>query len=218
MEALRRRTAEAERLERTCAPCSNREERNEHARSLGFFFFFLLRSMRRCTVRPPPAARATLERVAARRGYAEKGGAGAFEAKKNLKGKAKVDAAGIAEYQRLAKLIKPEPFKVNRTPEEVAYATQLARIYNRNHQAEAFRLNRALHRMVRCRQAAIAALPTEAHRAVASTIDDEWYAERMAGVNRLLTITPPLPGYAGIYPEEGEELEKDEDDEQHKTR
>lgn len=148
----------------------------------------------------------------ARRAYAtEKAGdKAAFDAKRQQKSRSKTDAAGVAEYQRLAKLVKPEQFKVPRSAEEVAYATQLARIFNRNHQAEAWRLNRALHRAVRCRQAAIAALPTEQLRAAAAVLDDEWYAEQLAGPNRFLTATPPLPGYAALMPDEEELIKESE--------
>lgn len=136
---------------------------------------------------------------------AEKGGdKSAFDAKRVSKSKSKADAAGIAEYQRLAKLINPTPFKPQRSPEEIAYATALGKIYNRNTQADAWRLQRALQRTIRCKQAAIAALPTEALRAQAKVVDDEWIPEKLAGPNRLLTSTPPLPGYASLIPDEEE--------------
>lgn len=173
--------------------------------------------MRRCAVSCLPRGRSA---VPQRRSFAtEKGGdKAAFDAKRVSKSKAKTDAVGIAEYQRIAKLVKPEQFKVQRSPEEVAYTTALGRIFNRNHQAEAFRLQRALQRAIRCRQAAIAALPTEALRAAAKVIDDEWYPDQLAGPNRLMTDTPPLPGYAALIPDEEDIIKESENTEENEQQ
>ena len=177
------------------------------AASKGFFFFFAA-DMRRCAVVSClPRGRSALPQ---RRSFATDKPAdkAAFDAKRVSKSKAKTDAVGISEYQRVAKLVKPEQFKVQRSPDEVAYATALGHIFNRNHQAEVWRLQRALQRAIRCRQAAIAALPTEALRAAAKVVDDEWYADQLAGPNRLLTDTPPLPGYAALIPDEEEVIKE----------
>jgi hypothetical protein len=161
---------------------------------------------------PGPRSSAPLSSLPARRAFAKESDKAAFDAKRTSKSSSKADAAGVAEYQRLAKLLKPEQFKVQRSPEEVAYATALAKVYNRNHQAEVWRLQRALQRTIRCKQAAIAALPTEALRAQAAVLDDEWIPEQLGGPNRLLTMTPPLAGYASLIPDEEELLNTKETD------
>lgn len=126
------------------------------------------------------------------RGGSSKRPAEALEAEEKLSG----------EMIKIAKTMKPAPFKVQRSPEEQEYAFKVGALFNKLMQRENNKLQGCLQRAIRCKQAAVAALPLEELIKEASIIEHLPIPPRYGGAKRLLTETPPIPGFADLYEEE----------------
>lgn len=120
---------------------------------------------------------------------------------KSKKQRKKEEEQSAQEFVKLAKALQPTPVEVKKSPEQIRYERALWAIYNKNEKREHNKYKKIEQRMIDCRRAAIAALPTEALRLEALDVkgDPCPFPEEYMSAYRLLTWTPPIPGCKDIF-------------------